>query len=104
MTRWRIYYDDGSTYSSDRDPFFAPQTGVQVLVQEVPGGKIGFRPYHSKDAYYYRDGRWFACDEAGMWDYLLMHRGPKAVIFGRSMVRDEDFWKVVRRAKTEGLG
>ena len=63
MTRWRIYYGDGYSFD-DGDAFHAPAPGgVQVIAQERPGRE---RPHliHSKDAYYFRDGRWFICDES----------------------------------------
>jgi len=92
---WEIYYGDKSTFSSeDGDPFHAPQNNVQVVNNN---GKL----YYGKDAYYWRpDVGWNACDIPGLWDYLLMYRGPKAVLFGRS-IRDEDFWETVKRAKVE---
>ncbi len=100
--KFRIYYDDGSTYSDD--PYFAPATGVQVITQEDETRSRGFKLFYSKDAYCYKDGHWFRTDDAGMWDYLMEYSGPKAVLFGRMMVRDEDFWAIVNRAKNEGLG
>lgn len=100
--RWRIYYSDGSTFS-DRDgpPFEAPQLDVQVVAMHLDGrGFIN----HGKDAYYWRpDIGWSGCDQAGLWDYLMFYRGPKAVIFGRS-VRDAVYWQTVERAGLEGTG
>ncbi len=96
--RFRIYYGDGSTYSGD--PYFAPPAGVQVVAQE--NRKY---PMSGKHAYYWLpESGWHACDEAGMWDHWLMYRGPKAVIFGREMERDEEFWEIVTRARREGVG
>ena len=100
--KWRIYYGDGSTYSSDSDPFFAPSNNVQVIAEEITKNP-GFRLRSSRDSYYWMQDRWFACDTAGMWDYLLEHKGPKAIIFGRTL-RDDDYWKIYHRAKKEGLG
>ncbi len=98
--KFRIYYDDGSTYSSD--PYFAPSTGVQVVIQENITRSVGFDLFCGKDAYYWKDGRWFQCDIPGMWDYLFMYVGPKAVLFGRT-IQDDDFWNMVTHAKNEGL-
>jgi hypothetical protein len=105
VDRWRIYYGDWTTFS-DRDgtPFSAPQTNVQGIVKETPGGPAPFKITKGKDAYYWSsiDG-WIGCDTMGMWDYLMQYKGPKAVLFGRT-IRDEKFWEIDRRAKAEGLG
>ena len=98
MIRFRIYYGDGSTYSGD--PYLAPQTGVQVVAQENRKRLIS-----GKDAYCWKpESGWHGCDTLGMWDYLFSYRGPKAVLFGREMQRDEDFFALRRRATAEGLG
>lgn len=102
--RFRIYYDDGSTYSGD--PFLAPQVGVQVIVLESQTDR-GFILIYSKSLsgyYCLRNGAWFVTDDAGFWDYLLIHQGPKKIIFGRTMARTDEFWKMIKRASSEGLG
>ncbi len=100
--KFRIYYIDREPYTGD--PFLAPQTGVQAIAQEDRDGRRGYKVLRGKDVWYWKpDTGWRGCDEAGMWDYLMMYRGPKAVLFGR-MARDEDYWAVFRRAKNEGLG
>ena len=96
--KWIIYYGDDSTYSDeDGDPFYAPSNNVQVIICD--GGIQS-----AKTAYYWNsDGGWSGwngCDEAGLWDYLLMYVGPKAVIFGRS-IRDDKFWAIMKRAIKE---
>jgi hypothetical protein len=92
---WKIYYGDGSTFSSeDGDPFHAPTSNVQVVDND---GKL----QSGKTAYYWNaETGWNGCDTPGLWDYLLMYRGPKAVLFGRS-IRDEDYWEIRKRAKIE---
>ena len=101
--RWRFYYANGSTYS-DRDgsPFDAPTAGAQVLAFEEANER-GFALAHGKAAFVWRDGEWHHVDEAGLWDYLYISRGPKAVIFGRT-VRNSAFWALVDQAGREGLG
>ena len=94
--KWRIYYSDGSTYNGD--PFEAPQVDVQAIAQGEP-----FIVMQGRDAYFWKDDRWNPCDVPGMWDYLMMHRGPKAVLFGRN-VRDDLYWAAVGRATKEGVG
>ncbi len=100
--RFRIYYDDGTTYSGD--PFYAPQTGVQCVATEDPNAEAGYKVKAVRDAFYWDGRQWRACDEAGMWDHLLMYQGPKAIIFGRWMKRDDDFWSILAQANREGLG
>ena len=105
--RWRIYYADGSTFSDrDGDAFHAPPAGAEVIVIESPKAHAGFAAQYGKDnkgTYVWRDEQWSLVDEFGFWDYMLMHIGPKAVVFGRS-VHDDIFWNLVKRANAEGLG
>jgi hypothetical protein len=101
---WRIYYGDDSAFS-DRDgsPFDAPATNVQAIVKRADNAS-GFVIGQGKDAYYWhRDNLWMPCDMMGLYDYLMFYKGPKAVLFGRT-IRDKDFWACVDRATKEGLG
>lgn len=102
--RWRVYYDDGSTFDGSDSPWEAPANGVQALAFETKSEAHPFRVIHTKDAYYWRDGAWYGCDIMGLWDYLMLYRGPKAVLFGRTMYRDVDFFALLERAKREGVG
>jgi hypothetical protein len=92
---FKIYYDDGTTFEGD--PMDAPQTGVQVIAG------WGEQRYlaHSRDYYVWRSGRFDAADIGGFWDYLLMHKGPRIVLFGRTMAREDDYWATVSRADKE---
>lgn len=105
MAKWRIYYGDHSTYS-DRDgsAFYAPSFNATVVVRPFNNVR-GYALATAKDAFFWDDKNqwWNACDQAGLWDYLLMYKGPKAVIFGRS-IRDKDYNDIVNRAADEGLG
>jgi len=96
--RWLIYYGDGSTYYGD--PYQAPAVNVQVIANEADN-ESGFTLNHSKDFYIWID-RWYAADQAGMYDYLMFHHGPKMVLFGRT-IRDADYWKILGKAGREGL-
>lgn len=98
--KYRIYYDNGDTYSGD--PFWAPATGVIVIAVEDTTKETGYKMVLAKNAYLYKEGRWWGCDEAGMYDYLMMFPGPKAILFGRT-IRDELYWEIVQRATKEGL-
>ena len=103
--RFRIYYGDGSTYSGD--PYHAPPNNVQCVVQEMPGHERGWviskGEHETKGSWWWDGEHWRVCDTAGMWDYLLMHVGPKAILFGRTL-RDSDHWAIIERANREGLG
>ena len=99
--RFRIYYGDGSTFSGD--PFDAHPLDVQAIVNEEPSSPTGFVVRNGGSAYVWREETWWDTDEAGMWDYLLTSRGPKAVLFGRTM-RNDPYWAIVARAQKEGLG
>ena len=99
MKRFRIYYGDGSTFAGD--PFYAPTANAMAVVVE-DGDGVSVRT--AKDYYCWKnDTGWFACDIGGMWDYLLMYEGPKAVLIGR-YIRNEEYWAVCARAAKEGLG
>ncbi len=101
--RFRIYYGDGSTYSGD--PFHAPPSNVQVIVLENPDRSNGQGLVLSlppRDTYFYSQDRWWSCDQAGMYDYLLHHVGPKAILFGRT-ISDDGYNAIVQRAKVEGF-
>lgn len=100
MGKFRIYYDDGSTYEGD--PYLAPPPGVIIIAIEAPDERRGFILTKGKDSYYYRDGRWYGCDEGGFWDYMMIHIGPKAVVFGRT-IRDDKYWKIIEKASKEGI-
>jgi hypothetical protein len=92
---WKIYYGDGSTFSSkDGDPFCAPGTNAQVIQQN---GKL----QSGKDAYYWSEEMgWNGCDHLGMIDYLQSYLRPQKVIFGRT-IRDEIYWGLRKRAGAE---
>lgn len=100
--RWRVYYGDGSTASSeDVGPFSICPNNVQVVVAE---NNNGLSVMQGKDYFYWSDKMgWCPCDTGGLWDYLLIGTGPKYVLHGRS-IRDEDYWNIVSRAASEGLG
>ncbi len=97
--RWRIYYDDGSTYEgeSEEDAVKAPPLGVQVIY--VDNGVTTGR-----DMYLWKGGRFWGCDEAGMWDYLFNYPEPKKILFGRTMPTWEEYNEILQRAIREKLG
>lgn len=103
MSRWRIYYGDGTTYS-DRDggPEFAPAINVQVIAREK-ACPSGFGLMFGKDAYVWRGREWHGVDWLGFMDYIQNHQGWQKILSGRSIF-DEDHQAVLARAGKEGLG
>jgi hypothetical protein len=100
--RFRIYYEDREPYSGD--PFVAPQVGVLAIALEDVDSNRGYRVVVGDDAWFWNpEIGWRGCDTPGMWDYLMMFNGPKALLFGR-MVRNDVFHAAVTRARKEGLG
>lgn len=78
--KWRIWYDDGSTFSNeDGRPQDAPGRGLICIVQVDE--RTGRRRL-TGDYYVWMLGRWFSVDLFGLWDYLSK-QGMKVVKFGR---------------------
>lgn len=97
MTRWKIYYRDGSTFSdADGDAAAAPAGGVECVVHydEDNRRRIAYNGY----AYIF-EGFWYGTDDAGFWQYML-EPGAKVVKFGR-MANDHAFRAIMSRADNE---
>lgn len=95
---WRIYYDDGGTFSSaDGTPACAPPFGVVAIVQPEPTVKrviaSGF------DWYYYVDSeqQWWGGDLAGVLDRMLHRKPVEYLLMGRS-VDHATYHEIMRRA------
>jgi hypothetical protein len=76
---FRVYYDDGTTWSQGIED--TPCEGVVVIVQDEPD--VGREVLHIKDFYYWEHGRWWGADRWGMEDYLR-RPGWKKVLAGRN--------------------
>lgn len=96
MTRWRIYYGDGSTYSdTDGTPYDAPTRNVQAIISADDA--VGWHMHNSEDYYWWHtEMGWVSGDHFGFYDYLL-EPGPKRVLFGRSISREE-YNAIIERA------
>ena len=82
---WRIYYADGSAHDSDQGPAVGELArGVQVILQT--DDDLGWATQSGADYYVLRGGRWFGCDIAGLFDYLM---DSGIVVFGRMIDRGE---------------
>ena len=96
--RWRVYYADGATFSSDDgDPPDAPGYGVQAVCQPEPD--VGLETLHAFDYYIYMRGQWRGlCGHDGLVDHLTAHAVEvDAVLAGRQVPR-QDYQDVMRRA------
>lgn len=91
MPTWRIYYDDGSTYSDADGPVeLAPCTGVLVIVQRDP--RVGVVRWFHKHHYAWDHAQWLGLGDErapgdGLWglvDYLS-RPGWKKVLSGRTV-------------------
>ena len=95
MSKWRIYYGDGSTFSyKDGVPYEAPPWNVQDIIQEDPIKGL----YHQHGDYYvFRENerRWYSVDWTGLIDFLAHEGGP--VKFGRT-INTEQFRKIRTKA------
>lgn len=103
--RWRVYYDDIEPVagSSDAEAYALRTTGVQCIAVENPARVTGWGIVTGRDAYLYREGRFWACDQAGVWDHLYFYEGPKCILFGRT-IPTKQYDKIMARATKEGLG
>ena len=105
--RFRIFYEDGSTFEGQGfdDAIKAPTMRVQVIANEALHKESGFALQHTKDAYVYRhDGGWFGVDALGLHEYLFEDGFAKYIIFGGTMARTAEFHACLNRALDEGLG
>lgn len=102
--KWRIYYGDGSTASSeDCSPFDVPPSNMQAVVIDRGDGAGPLVIEGKHYAFWTEFHGWTPCDEWGWRDYLANHLGPKVVLFGRT-IPDADYRAVVSRAMRELLG
>jgi len=104
--RWIIWYDDGSSFSSeDGEPDQAPRWGVLCVAEySHDHGRV---IWHGGDYYCYelrsvneRLGEWIRCDLVGLIDYLTQPGREKIVLIGRA-VPPAAFWAVYRKADSD---
>lgn len=96
--KWRLYYGDGSTFSNeDGLPEEAPCTNVMCIAYYDQDNRR--RLAHTADYYGFDEGRWYAFDIFGLWDYLA-RPGLKTVKFGR-MVSDVNYRTVMAKAMND---
>jgi len=110
MNKWRIFYDDNSTFGwSDGPPEDAPPEGVICIVGYKNDGRRYIQHGGSKDGassgyaqfycYDLETNEWWGMDYAGLLDRLrrnLIHAFKE----GRS-IKDEDFQRIMNRAHND---
>jgi len=98
---WRIYYGDGSVFTSDDGlPYAAPRQDVQVIVQGKDGS---YEIVHGKDEFYWEPstGGWHGTDQFGAFDHLIRSK-RQCLLFGRMMADSE--WRTLFARIKEELG
>lgn len=103
MTRWRIYYADGSVYGSEHGaPHEAPRDGVQAVTREDPA--TGWGVEESREGYWVwrEDYGWLGVDHMGWWDYLMHAQQPLVCLFGRTLSRER--YGAILKAATDDMG
>lgn len=97
--KWAVYYDDGSSFTSDDGPpEEAPRDGVQVVaIADIDAGK---QLWHSSDYYCWQDGEWVPRNAAGLHDYLRQPGKEKIVLQGRGIAHRR-FVEIYRLAEAD---
>lgn len=98
MPAWRIYYSDGSSFSSDQgEPHEAPSEGFVCAV----GYDEAARRYimHGWDFYCWAENQWWGMDRMGLHD-RLRRNAVYAYKEGRTVTRDQ-FSALMDRAHTD---
>lgn len=99
MIRWRIYYGDGTTFSSENGSAEAAPCGGVITVAWYDEDNRRHLA-HGTDYYVFAgEGRWYGCDAAGFWQYMG-EPGFKVVKFGR-MIGDGAFRAVMSKAMND---
>ena len=81
MSKWKIWYDDGTTYSSDDGlPEDAPVDGVQAILQWLPYDNYDIIP--PNDYFWWLEDRWVSGSVSGL-ERCLRKRSQVILLFGR---------------------
>jgi hypothetical protein len=101
MPRFKIYYTDGSTFSSDDgEPWQAPGLSVQIIRQYH--ARADFLT-HGKPFYIWKGGRWVEVEnQFDLWQYWFVSKTvePKACLAGETIEEDR-FTELYLRAKND---
>jgi hypothetical protein len=106
--KWRIWYADGRSVSSDDcAPSDAPGYGVQAIAQpdRTPGtGNVGHVVLSGHDWYYWRTDseEWAGCDGNSIFD-LILHREPITGVCQGRRIPTERYNEILHLAAEMGL-
>lgn len=95
---WRIYYEDGSTFTNlDGAPEDAPAFGMLMVVQTDPD--VGRMIMHAWDWFFWRedDQQWWGADIYGLLDQMLHNKPLKALKQGRN-TQTSNYQAILQRA------
>ncbi len=103
--KWKVYYSDGRTVSSENCTAFAIErrVGIQVIIQEDPDhGWVALSGYD----YYMWDARggipqWFKGDRPGFFQYMTQP-GSKCILLGE-FIDKRAFNKVSEQAQKDRM-
>ena len=98
--KWRIYYEDNSTFSNtDGEPWDAPTSGV--LVVGCDNDEVGRVLVYGQSYYFWWEEhkQWWAGNIIGLFDYLN-RPGPRKVLFGRE-VPGKDWNRAIYKAEND---
>lgn len=98
--KWRVYYDDGSTWHSSQGLDGIPAYGVLVILQCVPfetGGEPKYFITHQCPYYMLHDGVWLHSYENDIIDHLVNGLSVDKLLVGR-MVSKQVFGDVYKKA------
>lgn len=103
---WKIYYDDGSTFTdADGTPFEALRIGVQFIVQKLEHNKK-YLILSGADYYTYQDDfGWWSCTELDMFDHLFTAGSNQLFVKGKMIGYDTHNKQILRvHADIKALG
>lgn len=97
--KWRIYYDDGTTWNWTQGTVGMPIYGVLIVLQEFKytNGTIGYHIVHGCPYYLLYDGTWLHSYENDIIDHITHDKRIDKLLVGR-MVSKETFGKVYEKA------
>ena len=99
IVEWIIYYDDGTTFSSQNgEPHEAPREGAQVLATR--NGDVGRALWFGVDYFCWQDGEWVPRNSVGLHHYLRQP-GPVKIVVQGTGIAFERFKKILWRAASE---
>lgn len=96
MLKWRIYYDDGSTFSNaDGGPECSPVFGVICIVQ--PDAVVNRTILSRWDFYYWDGDGWSGCDIYGVIDRASNDLPMRSLRQGRT-ISSADYTRILDMA------